>query len=68
MMKVIAMVKETVELGHTKLMLCFTDYLPSQGDPAGQEITKVKVYYEMICITKITRIAKYLEDSTSVHS
>ena len=24
-------------LGHTKLMLCFTDYLHSQGDPAGQK-------------------------------
>ena len=24
-------------LGHTKLMLCFTDYLPSQSDPAGRE-------------------------------
>ena len=46
-------------------MLCFTDYLPSKGDPAGRE--KDKVYYEIICITKITMIAKYLED-TSVHS
>ena len=27
-------------LGHTKLMLCFTDYLPSQGDLAGQEKIK----------------------------
>ena len=25
-----------------------------------------KVYYEMFCITKITMIAKYLEDTTSV--
>ena len=29
-------------LAHTKLMLCFTDYLPSQGDPAGQEKNKNK--------------------------
>ena len=49
-------------------MLCFTDYLPSKGDQAGQEKIKIKVYYEMICITKITMIAKYLEDATSVHS
>ena len=49
-------------------MLCFMDYLPSQGDPAGPEKIKIKVYYEMICITKITMIAKYLEDTTSVHS
>ena len=27
-----------------------------------------KVYYETTCITKITMIAKYLEDTTSVHS
>ena len=27
-------------LGHTKLMLCFTDYLPSQSDPAGREKNK----------------------------
>ena len=46
-------------------MLCFTDYLPSQSDPAGQE--KIS-YYEMICITKITMVAKYLEDKTSVDS
>ena len=51
--------------GHTKLMLCFMDYLHSQGDLAGRK--KIKAYYEMICITKITMIAKYLED-TSVHS
>ena len=43
------------------------DYLPSQGDPAGQEKIKINVHHEMICITKITMIAKYLED-TSVHS
>ena len=49
-------------------MLCFTDYLPSQGDPAGREKIKIKVYHEMICITKITMTAKYLEDTTSVHS
>ena len=46
----------------------FMDYLPSEGDLAGQEKTKMKVYYETICITKITMIAKYLEDTTSVHS
>ena len=46
-------------------MLCFMDYLPShdQGDPAGRK----KVHHEMICTTKITMIAKYLEDTTSVH-
>ena len=49
-------------------MLCFTDYLPSQGDPAGQEKNKNKVYYETIYITKITMIAKYLEDTRSVYS
>ena len=38
-------------LGHAKLMLCFTDCLPSWGDLAGWD------YYEMICITKITMIA-----------
>ena len=46
-------------------MLCFTDYLSSKSDPAGW---KIKVHYETICITKITMIAKYLEDTTSVHS
>ena len=29
---------------------------------------EIKVYRETICITKITMIAKYLEDTTSVHS
>ena len=54
-------------LGHAnKLILCFTDYLLSQGDLAGWEIIKIKVHHEMICITNITMIAKYLED-TSVH-
>ena len=53
-------------LGHTKLILCFTDYLPCQGDPAGWE--KIKVYNEMIYITKITMITKYLEGTTSFHS
>ena len=47
-------------------MLYFMDYLPSGGDLAGQK--KIKVYYETICITKITMIAKYLEDTTLVHS
>ena len=46
-------------------MLCFTDYLPPQGDLA-KKLTKV--YYEMIYITKITMAAKYLEDTTSFHS
>ena len=47
-------------LDHT---LCFTDYLPSQGDQAGREKIKVKICYEMICITKIIMVAKYLEDT-----
>ena len=55
-------------LGHTKLMLCFTDFLPYQDDPAGRKKIKIKVHHEMICITKITMIAKYLKDTTSVHS
>ena len=42
-------------LGHTKLMLCFTDYLPSQSDLAGQEKNLIR-YYEKICITKITMV------------
>ena len=54
--------------GHTKLIWCFTDYLPSQDDPAGQKNIKVGVHHETICITKITMIAKYLEDATSVHN
>ena len=49
-------------------MLCFTDYLYFQGDPAGWEKIEIKLYYETICITKITMIAKYLEDTTSVLS
>ena len=44
------------------------DYLPSQGDPAGRDKMKIKVYYEINCVPKITMIAKYLEDTTSVHS
>ena len=44
------------------------DYLPSQDDPAGREKIKMEVHYETVCITKITMIAKYLEDKTSVHS
>ena len=32
------------QLGHTKLMLCFTEYLPSQGDPAGREKNKDKKF------------------------
>ena len=48
-------------------MLCFMDYLPSQVDPAGRKNRKIKVHHEMICITKITMTAKYLEDTTSVH-
>ena len=49
-------------------MLCFTDYLPSQGDPADQKKIKIKVHHEMIFITKITKTPKYLEDTTAVHS
>ena len=49
-------------------MLCFMDYLPSQSDPAGWKKLKIKVHHETIFITKITMIAKYLEDTTSVHS
>ena len=44
------------------------NYLPSPGDLAGQEKIKINVYHEIICITKITIIDKYLEDTTSVHS
>ena len=44
-------------------MLCFADYLPPQGDLAGWEKNK-----SLLCITKITMIAKYLEDATSVYS
>ena len=55
-------------IGHTKLMLCFMDSLPSQGEPAGHEKRKISIYYEMICTIKITMVAKYLEDTTSVHS
>ena len=40
------------------------DCLLSQGDPAGQEKIKIQVYQGIICITKITMIAKYLEDTT----
>ena len=49
-------------------MLCFKDYLPSQGDQAGQEKIKVEVYYETVCISKISMIAKYIEDTISVNS
>ena len=49
-------------------MLCFTDYLPFQSDPAGWEKIKIKIYYETICITKITMVAKYLEDTISLDS
>ena len=49
-------------------MLCFMDYLPSQGDPAGQEKIKIKVYYETIYFTKITMTATYLQDTISLHS
>ena len=49
-------------------MLCFTDCLPFQGDPAGQDKIKIKVYCETIYITKITIIAEYLKDTTSVYS
>ena len=59
---------KNLRLGHIKLKLCFTDYLPSQGDPAGWKKIKITVCHEAICITKITMITKYLEDTTSVHS
>ena len=49
-------------------MLCFTDYLPSTGDPVGRKKIKTKVHHETICITKFTMIAKYLEHTTSVHN
>ena len=39
------------------------DYLPSRGDPAGRKKIKIEVHHKSICITKIT---KYLEDTTSV--
>ena len=50
-------------------MLCFTDYLPSQGDMPGQEKIKIKFYHEIILfyITKITTTAKYLRHTISVH-
>ena len=35
------------------------DYLPSQGDLAGWEKIKMKVYHEAICNAKITMIGKY---------
>ena len=56
-----------MDVHRLKLRPCQTDvmFLHSLGDQAGQE--KIKVYYEIICITKITMIAKYLED-TSVYS
>ena len=44
------------------------DYLPSQGDPAGWEKIKIKVYYETLYITEIIMIVNYLEDTTSVHT
>ena len=49
-------------------MLCFTDYLPSQGNLAGWEKIKINVCYKTIYITKVIVVAKYLEDITSVHS
>ena len=58
-----------ITLGHTKLILCFLDYLLSQGDPASREKIKIKVYYEPICITKLTMIAtKCLEDMYNISS
>ena len=41
-------------------------YLLRMTRQAGKN--KLKVYYEMISITKITMIAKYLKDTTLVHS
>ena len=46
------------DLGHTKLMLCFTDYLPFQGDPVRRKNKNKKAHHETIYITKIM-IAKY---------
>ena len=43
-------------LGHTQVILCFTDYLPPKGDPAGREKITMNVYYETIYITKITMV------------
>ena len=43
------------------------DYIPSQGDPADRQKIKIQVYYETICIIKITMITKCLEDTTSAH-
>ena len=34
------------------------NYLLSQGDQVGWGKTEMEVYYEMICATKITVIAK----------
>ena len=42
------------------------DYLPCEGDLAGWE-KKIKVHYEIICITKIIMIAKYVEDATLIY-
>ena len=57
---------------HTKLMLCFTDYLPSEGDPAGREKIKIKLYYEMNCIITNIKSPRQLNIlkiyTTSVHS
>ena len=44
------------------------DYIPSQGDLADRQKIKIQVYYETICIIKITMITKCLEDTTSAHS
>ena len=41
------------------------DYVPSQGDPADRQKIKIQVYYETICIIKITMITKCLEDTSA---
>ena len=51
-----------------QINVMFTDNLPYQDDPAGQEKIKTIVYYKIIYITKITMIVTHLEDTISVHS
>ena len=43
-------------------------YVVSQIIYLLSRLEKIKVHHETICITKITMIAKCLEDTTSVHS
>ena len=44
---------------------CYTSQTLSTSSVTWQA-GKIKVYYEMICITTITMIAEYLEDTTSL--